>query len=64
LARVPYALKIALAIPYSKVHFTPASVAWWVSLAIAHEKDERIWDIFRFAHQSVRAVLILFQSMD
>jgi hypothetical protein len=64
LAYVPDAVEKALAMPHSKAHLTPASVAWWVSLAIAHKEGERIWEIFRDAHSSVRAVLNLFQSMD
>jgi hypothetical protein len=64
LADVPGAVEKALAIPHSKVHLTPASIAWWVPLAIAHKVDERIWYIFREAHISVRVALNLFQSTD
>jgi hypothetical protein len=63
LAVVPVAVNKAWAIPHSKAHLTSASAAWWVSLAVTHKEDERIWEIFQDAHYSVRAVLNLFQSI-
>jgi hypothetical protein len=61
---VPDALSTESAILRFKAHLTPASAAWWVSLAIADKGDDTIWWIFQEAHSSVRVVLNPFQSMD
>jgi hypothetical protein len=63
LINIPANLDLADGIGHPKTLSTPASVDWWLSLAIARKAAESLWWMFKDVHESVRAVLILFRLL-
>ncbi|RXW24195.1 hypothetical protein EST38_g1635 [Candolleomyces aberdarensis] len=53
----PSYLGLSVGSACSKIFPTPASADWWVLLAIKHQGDEHLFDLFRKIHYNVRGFL-------
>jgi hypothetical protein len=60
---IPAGLDLTDSMGHPKALSTPATADWWVSLAIEHKDAGSMWELFKDVHETVRVVVILFQTL-